>query len=62
MLLALPAGYLADAFDRRKVVTISLLGATLTSLGLAALSFAKNPIIFMYLVLFLDSAMNRIDQ
>jgi len=38
MLLALPAGYLADAFNRRKVVMISLLGATLTSLGLAALS------------------------
>jgi len=62
MLLALPAGYLADAFKRRKVVIISLLGATLTSLGLAALSFAKSPVIFMYLVLFLDSAITALGR
>jgi len=55
MLLALPAGYLADAFNRRKVVMISLLGATLTSLGLAALSYAQAPVVFMYAVLLLDA-------
>ena len=56
MILALPAGYLADAFNRRKVVMLSLLGATLTSLALAALSFTKSPVVFMYLVLFMDAA------
>ena len=55
MLLALPAGYLADAFNRRKVVMLSLFGATLTSLILAALSFTRSPVIFMYAVLFLDA-------
>ena len=35
ILLALPAGWLADSFDRRKVVLLSLLGMTLTSAGLA---------------------------
>ena len=56
MLLALLAGYLADAFNRRKVVMLSLFGATLTSLGLAALSLTQGPVRFMYLMLFLDAA------
>lgn len=55
MLLALPAGYLADAFNRRVVVILSLIGATLTSLGLAALSFTKSPVVFMYGMLFLNA-------
>ena len=62
MLLALPAGYLADALDRRKVVIISLLGAALTSLALAALSFTKSPVAFMYIVLFLDSAVSALGR
>lgn len=38
MILALPAGYLADHFNRRTVMMLSLTGTTLTSLGLAAAS------------------------
>jgi MFS family permease len=56
MLLALPAGYLADRFDRAKLMMISLLGMTATSAGLAALSYTEGSINLMYLLLFLDAA------
>jgi MFS family permease len=35
LLLSLPAGYLADRFDRRKVTALCLLGVAACSLGLA---------------------------
>ena len=59
LLFTLPAGYLADVFDRRKLMMLSLAGATLTSLGLGVLSWQKAPIEWMYLLLFLDSAFLR---
>lgn len=55
ILLALPAGYLADRFDRRRVVIFSMLGTTLTSLALLALSIGKGPIVLMYALLALDA-------
>ena len=55
ILLALPAGYLADRWDRRRIVLISLIGMTLTSAGLAALSLSKGPISGMYGLLILDA-------
>ena len=55
MLLALPAGYLADIFNRRRLVMLSLLGMTVTSLALAALSFSKGSVSLMYIFLFLDA-------
>lgn len=60
LLLTLPAGYLADAFDRRKLMMISLVGATLASLGLAVFSWYEMPVHWMYLLLFLDSSFLRI--
>ena len=56
MLLALPAGYLADRFDRAKVVMWSLILMTLTSIALAVLSYTKGSVELMYLFLFLDAA------
>jgi MFS family permease len=56
MLLALPAGYLADRFNRAKVVIISLVAMTLTSVALAILSYSEGSIELMYLFLFLDAA------
>ena len=56
MLLALPAGYLADRFNRRNVVVLSLAGMTLSSLGLAMLSYLQGPPQIMYTLLFVDSA------
>jgi MFS family permease len=56
MALALPAGYLADNFNRRKLMMLSLVGMTTTSLALAGLSFTQGPIWLMYLFLFLDAS------
>ena len=56
LLLTLPAGYLADIFDRRWLMIISMLLATATSLGLAAFSYFHGSISIMYVLLFLDSS------
>jgi len=56
MLLALPSGYLADRYDRVRLVQISLLAMTCTSLALAALSFQRGPVGWMYAFLLLDAA------
>jgi MFS family permease len=55
MVLALPAGYLADRFNRPRLVMWSLGAMTLTSLGLAILSYLQSSIWLMYLLLFLDA-------
>lgn len=55
MLLALPAGYLADRFERRKLVMLSLVGMTMTSLGLGYLSYTEGSTTLMYVMLFLDA-------
>ncbi len=60
LLLTLPAGYLADVFNRRKLMILSLSGATLTSIGLALISGYQASIIWMYLLLFIDSAFLRL--
>jgi MFS family permease len=54
--MSLPAGYLADRFDRKKLLIASLLGASLLSVALAVLSATRGPTLLMYLLLFLDSA------
>ena len=59
LVLTLPAGYLADVFDRRKLMMFSLAGATLTSIGLAVASWSQAPIGWVYLLLLLDSASLR---
>lgn len=55
MLFALPAGYLADRFERRKLVMLSLAGMTMTSLGLGYLSYTGGSTTLMYVMLFLDA-------
>ena len=55
MLLALPAGMLADRYERRRLAMISLLGMTATSLALAAFSAKQGPIPWMYALLALDA-------
>ncbi len=56
ILLALPAGYLADRWPRRRLIMLSLAGMTLTSLGLALVSWFQGPILLMYGLLLLDAA------
>ena len=59
-LLTLPAGYLADVFDRRKLMLVSMLGTSITSLMLAWFSYRRGSIDAMYVLLFLDSAFLRL--
>src|SRR4030095_3563983 len=49
ILLALPAGYLADRFHRPRLVMWSLAGMVGTSMALAVLSYVQGPISWMYL-------------
>lgn len=60
LILTLPAGYLADVFDRRKVLIVSMVGTTLTSVALGAVSILRGPVALIYVLLFLDSAFIRI--
>ena len=55
MLLALPAGMLADRYERRRLAMFSLLGMTATSLALAGFSATQGPIPWMYALLALDA-------
>ena len=59
LLFTLPAGYLADVYDRRKLMMLSLAGATFTSLGLASFSYCELSVNWMYGLLFLDATMLR---
>ena len=56
MLLALPAGYLADRFDRRRLLILSLWGMTLSSFALATFSYIQGSVVLMYILLFLDAS------
>ena len=59
LLFTLPAGYLADVLDRRKLMMASLAGATLSSIGLAVCSWHQVPVAWMYVMLFADSTFLR---
>lgn len=52
MLLALPAGHVADRFDRKYIAMMSLLLLIVGSLALAAISFTVAPIPLIYVTLF----------
>jgi MFS family permease len=55
ILLALPGGWLADTYDRRKVVLISLAGTSLASAGLAVQALFEADIWLVYTLLGLDA-------
>lgn len=48
VLLALPAGHVADRFDRKRIVVVTMLLLALCSLGLALLSFIVGPLPLIY--------------
>lgn len=60
LFLSLPSGYLADVLDRRKLIVASMVLTSATSVGLAAFSFCRGPIMVMYALLFLDSCAIRL--
>ena len=62
IVLALPAGWLADSFDRRKVVLLSLLGMTAASAGLAFQALFDTPIWVVYLLLLTDAIIGSLGR
>lgn len=48
VLLALPAGHLADRWERKRIVVATMVGVALCALGLAALSFTRGPLVLVY--------------
>ena len=55
ILLSIPAGHLADVFDRRRIVMLSMFLAAVCSAGLAVVSYAHGPIALLYLLLGLNA-------
>ncbi len=51
LLLSLPAGHVADQYNRRRIVMITEIGLAFCSLGLAALSFLQGSLWLVYLCL-----------
>lgn len=49
--LSLPAGHVADRYNRKRIVMITLVFLSLCSLGLALISFNQGPIPLIYLCL-----------
>ncbi len=60
LLFTLPAGYLADILDRRRLLLCGLVGSTLTSLSLAAFSYCQGSIPVMFALLFCDATFNKL--
>jgi MFS family permease len=60
LVFTLPAGYLADVFDRRRVMIAGMIGTTLTSLALAGFSIAQGPTLLMFVLLFFDAMFHRL--
>jgi len=52
ILFAIPAGHLADRVSRRKVLLVTQLFSALGSLGLVAVSIARAPVAWMFVLLF----------
>jgi MFS family permease len=52
VLFSLPAGHVADQYNRKRIVLITQILLAMCSLGLALLSFIQGPIILMYVCLF----------
>jgi MFS family permease len=59
-LMTLPAGYLADVYDRKKIMLIGLIGTTLTSIALGVFSIMQGSVPIMFVLLFFDAAFQRL--
>ncbi|MEO2004629.1 MAG: MFS transporter [Candidatus Poribacteria bacterium] len=56
MLLILPAGYIADRLDRRRILAVSAVGVCCASAGLAVASSVVAPVWVMFALLFAGAA------
>jgi MFS family permease len=52
ILLSLPAGHVADQYNRRRIVLIAQLSTGMCALGLAFLSYTQGSLVLIYLCLF----------
>lgn len=52
IILSLPAGHVADQYNRRRIVLIAQLSTGLCALGLAFLSYTQGSLVLVYLCLF----------
>jgi MFS family permease len=52
LLLSLPAGHVADQYNRRRILLITQLSFVIFALGLTYLSYTKGPLALVYLCLF----------
>jgi len=60
LLLALPAGHLADRFDRHRIIQVGLTVQILISLALAWISHTEGPVPLVFVILFLMGCVNAI--
>jgi MFS family permease len=56
----IPAGHLADRFDRRRIIMLTQAVWVASAIGLAALSHARGPIPLMYFMLSLGAAAHTV--
>jgi MFS family permease len=52
ILFSLPAGHVADQYNRRRIIVFTQAGLVICSLGLALLSYFSGPLALVYLCLF----------
>ena len=57
-LFTLPAGHVADNYNRKRIVVLTTAAIAATSLGVAIISWYHAPVIWIYFCLFLGSAAN----
>jgi len=56
LLLTLPAGHLADSFDRKRIIKAAALIGAASSLGMAIVSWLQAPLLWFYACLFTGAA------
>lgn len=56
ILFTLPAGHVADNYNRKRIITLMTLVVAIASLGLTLISFYQAPVSLMYLCLFIGGA------
>src|SRR5512147_2974873 len=52
ILLSLPAGHVADQYNRKRIVMLTQALLAVCSLGLGLISLAQGPVLLVYLCLF----------
>ncbi len=60
ILLALPAGHLADSVDRKRLTMLTCFAGALCSVGLAVVSFEVAPLLWMYALLLAATTMSAV--